>query len=829
VSALPCGCCEPAAAPTPEPLYNRPGLPRIDYRAGTFGEFREATIEAAARRPELRNWTARSSDDMGIGLLECWAYIADVLTFYTERAANESFLRTARLRDSILHLAALVGYAPMPGVAATARLAFALDAGAELQLPEGLRVKSVPGQGQRAQTYETSAPLHASAALNAVQVLAPAVQWNPWAPPDGSPPNGGAVEPPFADAAREAFSPGTEFLLFSEGAVAAEEKVVTTLEERGPVVDLRFEPRAANPDLQNSLDGVLCRFGRRLRLFGHDAPHKWFKQTVTTTGSGASAVTKVTYAEVTEGDSGYQLQVPGGDTLQLDRVVDGLQPGVELVFASPSAVQKRTIKAVWSASAEVGPLSATVTQVVLDQAVWQSSDQNRPKLREVTVYELRPPEIGLWLVDFPRRIDGAEVVVALPADPPAIEAGRAVILEDAAASPVLRTVVAVGGYTSYGDGPPDYLLLELDSPLPGTLDAASAVLNANVVAASNGESVPPERLGSGDAGVPFQRFALSQRPLTHVPRAGAPHGAGAELDVRVAGLLWQQTQEFVGHAPGDRVYRIETADDATTTVVFGDGETGARPATGAEITASYRQGQGAEGRVHAGQLTSLLDRPKGLRGVTNPLPSEGGADPETLEDARAAAPAAVRTLGRVVSLRDFEDAARESALVAKAHAVVVLGGDETGVRVTVAGEDGGHLGPDAIAAVRADLDARRDPYRRLEIVDYTPIAVRVEATIIARDPARLPDDVQSSAVDALLAALAFESRGLGRALHQSDVLAALQSGVGVIGVDLDVLRYRDDPDRVSHGMPDVDVLAHVPVAAHEMVTLDPADLEVSIR
>ena len=829
MTVLPCGCCEPGAEPTPRPVYNRPALPRIEYRAGSFGEFREAMIEAAARRPELRNWTARSSDDIGIALLECWAYVADVLTFYTERQANESFLRTARLRESILRLAGLVGYEPMPGVAATARLAFELDAGAELELPEGIRVKSVPDEGQRAQTYETSAALHARAALNAVQARAPAVPWNPWAPPDGSLPNGGAVEPSFADAAREAFRPGTEFLLFAEGAVAAEEKVVVSIEERPPVVDLRFEPPTGNPDVQNSLDGVLCRFARRLRLFGHDAPQKWIKQTVTTTGTGANAVNKVTFAEVSEGDTGYKLQVPGGDTLKLDRVVDGLQPGIQLVFASPSSVQKRTIKAVSNASAQVGPLSATVTEVVLDQAIWQSSDENRPKLREVTVYELRPPEIGLWLVDFPRRIDGSEVLVPLPADPPAIEAGRTVILDDADASPVVRTVIGTGGYTSYGDGPPDHLLLQLDSQLPRTLDAASATVSANVVAASHGESVPPERLGIGDAGLAFQRFALSKQPLTHVPRPGAPHGAGAALEVRVAGLLWQETQEFVGHAPGDRVYRLETADDGTTTVVFGDGETGARPATGAEITASYRQGQGAEGRVHAGQLTSLLDRPKGLRGATNPLPSEGGADPEKLDGARAGAPAAVRTLGRVVSLRDFEDAARESALVAKAHAVVVLGGDETGVRVTVAGEDGEHLGSDAIGAVRADLDARRDPYRRLEIVDYTPVPLSVEATIIARDPARLPDDVLNSARDALLAALAFDSRELGQALHQSDVLAALQSGAGVVGVDLDVLRYLDDADRVSHGMPDVDVLAHVPIAADELATLAPADLQVSVR
>ena len=623
MSALPCGCCEPRAAHTPEPLYNRPGLPRIAYRAGTFGSFREAMIEAAARRPELRNWTARSTDDLGVALLECWAYVADILTFYTERAANESFLRTARLRESVLRLAALVGYEPMPGIAALARIAFVLDAGAELELPEHLRVKSVPDEGERAVTFETGAALRASAAFNAVPVRGELRDWNPWAPPDGSAPNGGAVEPPFADVAREAFPPGTEFLLFSEGAAVAEEKVVSSREERPPVVDLRFEPPTANPDLQFSLDGTLCRFKRRLRLFGHDAPPSFIRQKVV---NG-----EVKAEQVTEASSEYDLRVPGTDTFLLDRVVDGLQAGQELVFATYSGVARRKVIAVTTAPAQLGPLTATVSEIVLDAGIWQGSDQNRPTVREVTVYELLPPEVTLWLLDWPSEIDGSRAYVPLPADPPAIELGRAVILDDAQAEPILRTVAATGAFTSYGDGGPDHLLLELDSPLPRTLDAATAVLHANVVPASHGESQPPERLGSGDATVAFQRFTLGKAPLTRVPRAGAPHGAGAELKVYVAGLRWQETEEFVGHGPGDRVYVIETADDGTSTIIFGDGQTGSRLATGAEVVASYRQGLGGEGRVHADQLTSLLDRPKGLKGATNPLPGEGGADAETLD------------------------------------------------------------------------------------------------------------------------------------------------------------------------------------------------------
>ena len=53
--------------------------------------------------------------------------MADVLTFYTERYGNESYLRTATQRQSVVDLAALVGYEPSPGVAANTSLAFTID------------------------------------------------------------------------------------------------------------------------------------------------------------------------------------------------------------------------------------------------------------------------------------------------------------------------------------------------------------------------------------------------------------------------------------------------------------------------------------------------------------------------------------------------------------------------------------------------------------------------------------------------------------------------------------------------------------------------------
>ena len=105
-----CGCCQPPAPRTPQAVANRPGLPAVRYRVGTFASFREAMVEAAAGRPELRGWTSREPDDFGMALLAMWAWIGDVLTFYQERVANEAFIRTALLPESVRRLAGLLGY-----------------------------------------------------------------------------------------------------------------------------------------------------------------------------------------------------------------------------------------------------------------------------------------------------------------------------------------------------------------------------------------------------------------------------------------------------------------------------------------------------------------------------------------------------------------------------------------------------------------------------------------------------------------------------------------------------------------------------------------------
>ena len=165
---LPCGCCSGSTPLTPLSVANRPGLSALVYRAGTYASFFETMIARLSSPdfPALAALQTGDADDPAIALVDAWAIVADVLTFYQERIANEGYLRTAIERRSILELARLVGYALRPGVAATAYLAYTVDPNSTSTISAGSKAQSVPGQDQLPQTFETSDDLETQGAWN---------------------------------------------------------------------------------------------------------------------------------------------------------------------------------------------------------------------------------------------------------------------------------------------------------------------------------------------------------------------------------------------------------------------------------------------------------------------------------------------------------------------------------------------------------------------------------------------------------------------------------------------------------------------------------------
>jgi predicted phage baseplate assembly protein len=162
-------CCSGPLPLTPLSTTNRPGLEQLQYRVGTHGDFVDAMRVrlSSPELPELAGLTTRETSDFSVALLDAFAVVADVLTFYQERIANEGYLRTAIERRSLVELSRLVGYSPRPGVAASAYLAYVIEKdSAEVTIPAGTRASSVPNPGEQMQTFETAEPLVARVEWN---------------------------------------------------------------------------------------------------------------------------------------------------------------------------------------------------------------------------------------------------------------------------------------------------------------------------------------------------------------------------------------------------------------------------------------------------------------------------------------------------------------------------------------------------------------------------------------------------------------------------------------------------------------------------------------
>ncbi|MBD2355994.1 putative baseplate assembly protein [Tolypothrix sp. FACHB-123] len=163
-------------------IYNRPGLPSLSYRIGDWASFRRRMLANLTKQPgnpeqpdnrPLAKLNTRANDDPAIALLDAWAIVADVLTFYQERIANEGYLNTATEQRSVLELARSIGYELNPGVAASTFLAFAVeDTPTSIKVarvPKGTQVVSVPQGEELPQTFETSTEIIANVDWNGLK------------------------------------------------------------------------------------------------------------------------------------------------------------------------------------------------------------------------------------------------------------------------------------------------------------------------------------------------------------------------------------------------------------------------------------------------------------------------------------------------------------------------------------------------------------------------------------------------------------------------------------------------------------------------------------
>lgn len=765
MSACPCDQA-PVLGPAPIPA----GLGWLPRRPATFAQFRRALLSSVGTDPVLRGWRAREGDDLGLMLIEMWAYVGDALAFYDEVIAQEAYLGTARLRPSLRRLVGLLGYQPRPAVAARVDVALVADGRLPVEVGPGLPLRSAAFGAEPPQVFETVAAATVHPFLN---------RWQ--------------VEPPVAGTVGQWIAVGGSLSTL----------VVSTVDgvpRRGPVL---VRPEGRPWLVQARTITALGDAGRRRTEVTFDAPLGL---------PGDLPLAAVGLLRPTQ-EAGLWKLAPAGSAssvpaavadlagpatwLLLDGLHRRLRPGDPLVVSRRGQHRWFTADAVAEVPVEVSPpatvgtgnaavavpgVSVPATRIRLDAGL------NAPGRRLAGDADWTLAEAAEAVVSY------GFLAAGKAAAPPASHLGPADALTLAA--PV---EVPAGR-------PPDRLLLaDADSratlvraavDLPSRTVAAAPATSwsppfrlpvsvyGNVVEATRGQTVPGETLGSGDGAVAGQSFRLAKRPLTYLP---VPGGVRSTLEVRVEGVLWSEVPSFFGAGPGDQVYVVRPDDGGASVVRFGDGVRGARLPSGTDnVVATYRFGAGAAAPP-AGAVTQLARPVMGLASVVNPVGAAGGADAEGPDGIRRFAPGSALVLGRAVSLADM---AAVASGVAGVRAVEVAwrwhpARQGPAVQVRYVGEEG--VQPTVARALRG----MADPSTAFDVERATAVPA-VLSLDVAIDPRRAELYVRRALRLALIRAdsglLAPERIGIGTPLYRSrlfDAVLAVEGTLAVRGLSWD--------------------------------------------
>ncbi|RFM26943.1 putative baseplate assembly protein [Deminuibacter soli] len=917
-----CGCCDGVSAETPQAITNRPGLSAVAYRTGTRQTFKESLLArlTSLHQPALNAFTSRSDDDFTIALLDAFATMGDVLTFYQERIANEAWLRTATERLSVLQLARLIGYELNPGVAASAYLAFTLDntPGAlgqalslnpitstkqllpPVRIDAATRVQSIPGPGETAQTFETIEPLDAH------------VEWNSIHPLPAQPQLiNGSTSLFIVQGTNTSLKQGNILLVRYQNSsyLKKVQQVVVNDDAKTTWVycaDTGVQPPAFKrpaglaigsvtdiPEKttlsQTVLQTIVSKQWDQAALLALVQTQQWpldefvagmaKLQAAGPAGNGVLYVFRKTAAVFA---ANAPLQVtPSGNTIQmtewlraadennhtayLDNVYDEVLAGSFIAVHQPGdAVEQSKVvalKQVDTISRYAYGVGAKTTRLQFNAITpnWWLDIKEKMEAEkalgkeEVVDYKythgaahgkkttvnddfslLRPISFLVQSEVLPLALSPLNDVVANANTPDTaltldalyleLKKGQVVILAGERSD--LKGVVASEVMTIQDALTENGLtVLTFTAALVYSYTRSTVTINANVAAATHGETVQ-ETLGSGNAAARFQRFVLQQPPLTYTGSSSAT-GAASTLTIRVNDLLWEEVPAFYGHGPTEHIYITRRDDAGATTVIFGDGITGACLPTGQNnIKATYRKGIGLGGLVKANQLSQLLTRPLGVKTVTNPLAAAGAADPEQLEDARQNATLTIRTLNRVVSLQDYQDFARAFAGIAKALATWTWNGQRRCVLLTIAGAAGKEVpaGSQLYDRLRLAILAQSEPHVTLFMQSFKPVYFRITGTVQV-NAAYLPDKVLTAVQQALTDNFSFDARNFGDPVAYSEVVSVIQHVEGVDAVDIDAF-YRSDSTPDAN--PPAILFARMPqpgddgILPAEILILDPA-------
>ena len=347
----------------------------------------------------------------------------------------------------------------------------------------------------------------------------------------------------------------------------------------------------------------------------------------------------------------------------------------------------------------------------------------------------------------------------------------------------------------------------------------------NTVDAANVMTIRNETMGSSD-GTPIQAYTFVQgeflegeiievrerdqpnaEELTDLgkdPVRPATEDEGGGYWVR-----WKSIESFYASGPRARHY---LRNPTQAQIVFGDGTRGMMPPEGRNniVARKYQVGGGTRGNVNPNTLTALSRSIAYIEKVYNPLQAAGGADAETIDEAKVRAPLEIKSRDRAVTAEDFESLAmRASTGIARAkclpsgrhdghvEVVIVPKGDEKNPDLTrklVAP-------PELLRYVKNFIDERRLVSTVLEVVKPAYLEISIKVTLVRRTVGqsdRVRREIETRLrryLHPLVGGRDGKGWPFGRAVYKSDLAHIVED---IPGVELiDAITIYDEDKRIA--------------------------------
>jgi hypothetical protein len=218
--------------------------------------------------------------------------------------------------------------------------------------------------------------------------------------------------------------------------------------------------------------------------------------------------------------------------------------------------------------------------------------------------------------------------------------------------------------------------------------------------------------------------------------------SGTEIDAQI----WPVKADLLNSADEDNDVVVELNNEGIAQLRFGDGNNGARPDAGDVFSARYRVGNGAQGNVGADSIAHIVSLDGRVVAVRNPLPAQGGVEPETLAQIRRRAPQAFRSQLRAVTPEDYATFTTAQAGVQLAAATPRWTGSWHTQTITVDRDNGLPLDSAFVAQLATGIERYRMAGHDIKFNDPVFVSLQLEIQVcVSRD--YFVSDVQQALLD----------------------------------------------------------------------------------